>query len=93
MAAKKENRIAEALHVLVDEVLAPFLTGMADPSTKVEIIEALLTKQQVAKALNASVRTVERLIKTGQIVATNSPSGVRIEPSEVDRYKRLNQKE
>jgi hypothetical protein len=89
-ATTKERRIAEALHTLVDEVLAPFLARMADPTKQIEILEADLTKPQAARLLNVDPRTLNRYIKSGLLHTL--PGGKMITKREVDRFKLVKEK-
>jgi len=51
--------------------------------------EKLLTKWDVAKLLQVSVKTVERHIKLGQLgVVRITPYCIRITPAQLDKYLR-----
>lgn len=86
-ASAQELRIAEALHTLVDEFLAPTLAAMASPEKQLEIRQAELTVPQVAKILKIHPRTVKRLIDRSELIAKKVGSQWRVDPVDLDRYK------
>lgn len=48
--------------------------------------DGMMTRAEVARRIGASVRSVDRLIATGRIVAVRIPCvGVRIAASQIDR--------
>ncbi len=89
----RERRIAEALHTLVNEFVAPLFSNLVDPERKIDVMEAALTKKQAAVALgNVSTRTINRLIEQKKLLATGSGNKVLVARSEIERYLRANTK-
>jgi excisionase family DNA binding protein len=87
VAKTKERQIAEALHTLVDLVIAPALAQFGS-EPRLEVIEAMLSKSQVARILDVHPRTIDRYIKDRRLKASGEGRTARIEPSEVERFKR-----
>ena len=83
----RETRIAQALTTLINEFAAPYLASLVEPRQCPQVLEADLTKTQAAKLLNVSIRTVEREIAAGHIMAVGKGAKVRIAREEVERYR------